>query len=343
MVPVSTTSEFLLADARAALRRRVADAGRTELSRAFAAWLLDDRDTGGELVALVRNAATREGALQDFPTVAILGFGADAGISGPEQLQALKRGLRRQAGREVVIDGLPVAFCSDPVGILGVLLGTKAVAETELTDLVLKWTSKFLKNSYDSERTDDWQRCFFVAADRQLRSPLNLFLPKSQATADVRTAFLARGVIDADGPVEEDRQQTLTLAMRDLPEELTCDRAAVRLAALESVIRGAEAPEPGTLRLQLVKRGHPLSERDSRVHKAIGRERFCTLTNAEIMREKGLKEPLRREGLMQGADAARRCLDRIREAERYLLSSEIKKKRATQKSKTGKDGQRHSA
>jgi hypothetical protein len=58
------------------------------------------------------------------------------------------------------------------------------------------------------------------------------------------------------------------------------------------------------------------------------------------MKEKRLKEPLRREGLMQGADAARRCLDRIREAERYPLSSEITKKRATQKSKTGKDGQR---
>ena len=99
MVPVSTTSEFLLADARAALRRRVADAGRTELSRAFAACLLDDTDTGGELVALVRNAATREGALQDFPTVAILGFGADAGISGPEQIEALKRGLRRHRSR----------------------------------------------------------------------------------------------------------------------------------------------------------------------------------------------------------------------------------------------------
>lgn len=75
MVPVSTKPGFLLADARAALRRRVADADRTELSRAFARWLLDDRDSDGELVALVSNAATRQGALQDFPTVAILGFG----------------------------------------------------------------------------------------------------------------------------------------------------------------------------------------------------------------------------------------------------------------------------
>ncbi|MGI8960606.1 MAG: hypothetical protein ACR2IV_12735 [Bryobacteraceae bacterium] len=327
---MSTTSEFLLADARAALRRRVADAGRKELSKAFAAWLLDYSDTGGELVALVRNAATREGALQDFPTVAILGFGADAGISGPEHTQAFKQGLRRQAGREVVIDGLPVAFCSDMVGILGVLMGTKTLAETELTDLVLKWTSKFLKNTYDSERTDDWQRCLLAAADRQLGSPLNLSLPKSPATADVRTAFLARGVIDTDGPADEDREQTLALAMRDLPDELACDRAAVRLAAVESVIRGAEPLQPGTLAPKGGKRGHSLSERDSRVHKAVGRERFYTLTNAEIMRAKGLKETLRAEGLIQGADAARRCLDRIREAERYPLSSEITKKRATQ-------------
>jgi hypothetical protein len=51
MVPVNTTSEFLLADARAALRRRVTDVGRTELSRAFASWLLGDAETDSGRVA----------------------------------------------------------------------------------------------------------------------------------------------------------------------------------------------------------------------------------------------------------------------------------------------------
>ena len=110
MVPVSTTSDFLLTDARAALRRRLTESCRTELSKAFAAWLLREPDTDAEFASLVSEAATREGAQQDFQTVAILGFGAEAGILGAAQIEVLKRGLQRQAGREVVIDGLPVAL-----------------------------------------------------------------------------------------------------------------------------------------------------------------------------------------------------------------------------------------
>src|SRR5438270_853625 len=82
MVPVSTTSEFLLADARAALRRRASEDDRTELSRAFGAWLRRDTNPDSEFASLVREAATREGARQDFHAVAILGFGADAGDDG---------------------------------------------------------------------------------------------------------------------------------------------------------------------------------------------------------------------------------------------------------------------
>lgn len=150
MDAVSATSEFLLADARSALRRRVADSARTELSAVFAEWLLLGTEPGAEFVSLVGNAATREGALQDFQTVAILGFGAHAGILGAKQIEALKKGILRLAGREVVIDGLPVAFCSDAVGILGVALGTKAAADPDLTHRVVTWASRFLKNSYDA-------------------------------------------------------------------------------------------------------------------------------------------------------------------------------------------------
>ena len=86
-----------------------------------------------KFASLVSEAATREGAQQDFQTVAILGFGAEAGILGAARIAVLKKGLQRQAGREVVIDGLPVAFCFDAVGILAIVLGTKAVANADLT------------------------------------------------------------------------------------------------------------------------------------------------------------------------------------------------------------------
>jgi len=333
MDAVSATSKFLLEDARAALRRRVSDAGRTELSRAFGAWLLQETETDAVFASLVSEAATREGAQQDFQTVAILGFGADAGILDAEQIEALKKGLRRQAGREVVIDGLPVAFCSDAVGILGVALGTKAVADTDFTDRVVKWASRFLKNSYDAERTEDWHRCLFAAGDRQLGSPLNLSIPKSPTTADVRTALVARGVIEAgdDRATDDDGQQVLRLAMRELQNELPCDRAALRLAAVESVVQAAVPTLGERNGAPTRRRGHPLSERDVRVHDVIGRERFCTLTNAQIMKEAGVKKRLRVDFQLESADAAKLCLDRIRRAKGYSLSREIVKKRSAPK------------
>ncbi|MDX2151417.1 MAG: hypothetical protein SFV54_11840 [Bryobacteraceae bacterium] len=240
--------------------------------------------------------------------------------------EVLKKGLRRQAGRGVVIDDLPAAFCSDAVGILGVAVGTKAVAETELTDEVVKWISKFLKKSYDAERTEDWERCLFAAGDRQLGNPLDLPIPESPSIADVRAALAARGIIE-DSP-DECGVQTLNMAMRELPEELPHDRAALRLAALESVIDAAVPNVGGDVASRPPKRQRSLSDRDQRVRKAIGAERFRSLTNAEIMRDANAKKVLRAEGLEAGSDAVKSCLDRIRKADGHLLSRDIVKKRS---------------
>jgi hypothetical protein len=333
MVPVSTTSDFLLADARAALRRRLTESRRTELSRAFAAWLLREPETDAEFASLVSEAATREGAQQDFQTVAILGFGADAGILSAAQIEVLKKGLLRQTGREVVIDGLPVAFCSDAVGILGIALGTKAVADADLTGRVVKWASKFLKNSYDTERSEDWQRSLFAVVRQQLGSSLNLSFPQSAATADVRTALVARGLIETggDNQVEEDEAHTLRLAIREPQNELNCDRAALRLAAVESVIGAAMPSSGGNKAARAAKRSSPLSARDQQIHDMVGGERFRTLTNAEIMKEAGMKKRLRLDFGLESGDATKRCFDRIRHANGYPLSREIAKKRATRK------------
>jgi hypothetical protein len=331
MVSVSTTSEFLLADARAALRRRASEESRTELSRAFGAWLLPDANQDSEFLSLVREAATREGAEQDFHTVAILGFGADVGLLAAGEIEALKKGLRRQAGRGVVIDELPAAFCSDAVGVLGVVLGMKSVGDTQIRDQVVQWISKFVKKSYDAERTEEWQRCLFAAVDLQLDSLLNISIPKSPGTADVRTALVARGVMEAcdDRLADQDGKHTLNLAMQELADALSHDRAALRLAAVESVVRAAVPVAGGKGPASAPKGGQPLSDRDVRVHDAIGRERFCSLTNAEIMKDANVKKPLRAEGLEPGGDAAKRCLDRIRNAKSYPLSREVSKKRAS--------------
>jgi hypothetical protein len=77
--------------------------------------------------------------------------------------------------------------------------------------------------------------------------------------------------------------------------------------------------------------GSSLSGRDLQIHNAVGRERFRTLTNAEIMKEVSVKKCLRFDFGLEPGDAAKCCLDRIRRAKGYPLSREIAKKRSTRK------------
>jgi hypothetical protein len=328
---ISTTSEFLLSDARAALQRRVTEPERPELSKAFGAWLLGRTEACADFVSLIKAAAEREGALQDFQTVAILGFGAAAGILGPEQMAVLKKGLRRQVGREVVIDEVPAAFCSDAVGILGIVLGTKAIADPEVTNEVAKWLSKFLKNSYEGRCTEEWQRCLYAVADRQMGGSLNLAIPRSPAASDVRLALAAKNVLEAgtDGLSDQDGERVIALALRELPHELSCDQAALRLAAVEAVVETAVPMISGQTTARQPKPDRSLSDRDTRLHDAIGSQRFSTMTNAEIMKDSKVKKLLHSEKLEPGGDAAKRCLDRIRHAKGYLLSRQIAEKRSS--------------
>ncbi len=72
-------------EARAALRTLITESCRRDLSKAFVAWLLQEPDQRAELAAITAEAATREGADQDFQTIAILGFAADAGLLSEPQ------------------------------------------------------------------------------------------------------------------------------------------------------------------------------------------------------------------------------------------------------------------
>src|SRR5215813_2220728 len=135
----------------------------------------------------------------------------------------------------------------------------------------------------------------FAVADQQIGSPLNLSFPKSAATADVRAALVARGLIEtgSDNQAPEDGAQTVRLAIREPQNELNYDRAALRLAALEAVIEGAAPSIGGEKAVRVAKRDGQLSPRGREIHDVVGGERFRTLTNAEIMKEAGVKKRLR--------------------------------------------------
>jgi hypothetical protein len=245
MVPLIAASNLAVSTA---LRIRIAESCRRDLSKVFAVWLREDFNQPADLLSIAAKAAEREGAGQDFQTIAILGFAADAGVLSDPELAALKKGLTRLAGRSPVVNGVPMPFCADAVGILGVALGTTVIADAEVTGNVVGWAMRFLKSAYERDRAEDWQRCLLAAADRKMGAPLKLSFPNSIAVADVRLALLAKGLIHCpDMQVRQDAARVLQIANQEPLGEVECERAALCLAGVEWVIRqvGKQADPAG--------------------------------------------------------------------------------------------------
>jgi hypothetical protein len=233
MVPVDRARYV---EARAALRARGRESCHRDLSSAFSAWLLQDRDWCPRLAAIASSAASRQGGEQDFQATAILGFAAEAGLLSGAQIEKLTASISRLAGRKCSTSGTRMTFCCDPVGLLGVSLGTKAIADPALFDRVAQWATSFVGTSYVGDLVQDWQRCLFAVANTVLGSPLRLSMPNSAAVADVRTALRFRGLFEDDGHgAAEDATQALTLAVQQPPEQFTFEEATLRLAALRYV------------------------------------------------------------------------------------------------------------
>ncbi|ABK18162.1 hypothetical protein Sfum_2482 [Syntrophobacter fumaroxidans MPOB] len=249
MVPVNSTTDFLLADARAALQRWLTFRPQSDLAISFSYWILRRPSDAPETMTIVAEAMQRNGAQQDFQTVATLGFATAAGLLGIDALPRLKQGLDRLAGRQPFVDEVPMSFCSDAVGILGVALGARSLADTFVEVKIAEWLSSFLRIIYHLDGTENWQRWFFHAANGLLGSRIGLSTPQDEHAEDVRVALGARGLLiaeDSQATYEQD-QKVLKLVILEGAKEIPCERAAVRLAALECVVRSAPAVVPGRI------------------------------------------------------------------------------------------------
>jgi hypothetical protein len=237
MVSMNRAPKTVPGDLRIVLARHFAASNPRDLSKVFAAWLLGEPEEDVGFASIVKDAALRDGAQQAFQTVAILGFAAQAGVLARTQIDAFKSGLRRHAGREPVVERLPMAFMSDAVGIFGIAIGARAIADAEIIGELGGWSTKFLRTVYEMERTADWERCLLAVADRQFHAP-HLSVPDSAAVSDVRVALAKKGLIDIADSSEgrEDDLRALVLAVQQPAAELDCDRTALRLAALNAII-----------------------------------------------------------------------------------------------------------
>src|SRR5580704_14676712 len=133
VVFVSATSDLLLSDARSMLQRALIRRPQTDPAILFAYWMLTRKADEAEAKQIAAAAAQHTGAQLDFQTVAALGFARESGLLGTEISETLKQGLERLAGRQAFVDGNPMPFCSDAVGIFGVTLGTRALGDIAVT------------------------------------------------------------------------------------------------------------------------------------------------------------------------------------------------------------------
>jgi hypothetical protein len=249
---VSSTSDFLLADARAALQRALAWRPQSDPAIVFSYWMLMRPGDVPEARQIATAAVQRTGARLDFQTVATLGFARESGLLGNEVVGTLKQGLERLAGRNPVVDEIPMPFCSDAVGILGVALGTRSLADNGVSSQIVTWLSRFLPNIYSLDGTENWQRTFFEAADHVLDGEIKLPASAFSQAEDVRIALGAKNVLPRSGGVqaEHEEESALKLILAQGTGETSYERAAIRLTALEYIVRAAPTVVPSRISAQ---------------------------------------------------------------------------------------------
>jgi hypothetical protein len=235
MVPVDSPGQLLLVDARATLERDLKDGPHGDFAVLFAYWIGQQPVSRSDVATLVGQLVRRTGAQQDFQTVAALGFALDAGLLDPGGADALRHGLKRLAGRNPFVDGMPMPFCSDAVGVLGIAVGTKALADAAVSNEISAWLAKFLGKIHSMSGTEEWQRCLFHAADSLVEGVAGITPRGAEAASDARAALASKGILL---PLNEAEEGTaLAFIARNSTEPLSYERALLRSTALNWLIR----------------------------------------------------------------------------------------------------------
>lgn len=243
---MSTVSEMLLDDARAALVRKVTIVfGQNNLEEAFVAWLLPGQFPGLTIYDTARLAIAHIGAERTYRDVAVLGFTFTVCQTELDQRRALHAGLQWLAGREPFLYGPPMPFCMDAVALLGIALGVKSLAEEATKKAIADWMGKFIINSYGM--LSGWQKCLLAAVQREVGISPDLQIPSELALADIRVALRIKGLLPEPFMAEEDEHQTLLLVKAGSNSSLSPAQAALRLAAFDWARRSAPIITPNRI------------------------------------------------------------------------------------------------
>lgn len=242
MDALNPVGHLLLVDIHAALGRQLAERPQPDFAIVFGYWVSADPATREEAALVAGDAVQRAGAQQDFHTVASIGLALDSGLLDRAAAEPLRQGLKRLAGRSPFVDGTPMPFCSDAVGILGVAVGCKALDDSTISTKIAGWFTKFLKTIHDMAGIENWQRYLFHAADVLLGGCCGIPRTTSDDVSDVRVVLAAKAILPS--LVTADEESALTFITRQGTEAVSYERAAMRLSALKWLVRAAPVIAP---------------------------------------------------------------------------------------------------
>jgi len=109
-----------------------------------------------------------------------------------------------------------------------------------------------MPNIHNLDGTENWQRTLFQAADHVLSGKIKIPASSLSEAEDARVALAAKNVLPrSDGKqAEQDEQKALKVVLTQGTTETSYERAAIRLAALEYIVRAAPAVVPGRICVQ---------------------------------------------------------------------------------------------
>lgn len=259
---MSAVAEVLLCDARNTLLREVSPlAGRHDHQEAFAAWLLPGNDCGVRMDGAIRSALTAAGAGRTYREVAVLGYAAHACRLDEAGMATLAAGLRWLTAREPVVSGVPMPFCTDSVGLLGVALAARALAEEGLKRSAVSWLARCLE-ARAGDGDGGGEDVLLVGVEWAAGRAGLAGLLNDPTLADVRVGLRSRGLLteDTGRADEEEEYDALALIRQETAASIGTARAALRLAALQSL--KSKKPERQSPRME--GRSMPRKEIDNR-------------------------------------------------------------------------------
>ncbi|WP_321887984.1 PD-(D/E)XK nuclease domain-containing protein [Paraburkholderia bannensis] len=230
---MSAAEGLLLSDARQTLLLKVREvAGRGNVIEAFAAWALPDRAADLELsYPSSQSAAQLKGSGRTYQAVSILGFALAAGQSTLDLVSSFNDGLDWLLGRAVKPGGTFAQFCYDPLAILGIAVGVRAVGDEASRARVGQWLTTFIPAVIREFNGASWARCLLGAA-LVLVTQSDLKFEVEDCDVDVAIALAAKGVSSGRTDFGADEEARALVRIKRTQDEDT-ERAVLMLCALD--------------------------------------------------------------------------------------------------------------